>query len=140
MMGKPPGVQARGRGREAAGRGWAVETDQGVEVERGPRLELRHLGVLHSVPVPGVDEDDPVRVLAFGRQVDALAVSTRCRPDGPAGPLNPEQVARYLAKYATKSAAEEHRENDDHHVRQPPSVTETVPIGTGSRRRTCDSP
>jgi hypothetical protein len=54
--------------------------------------------------VPGVDADDPARVLAFGRQLDARAVRTSRRTDDPARTLSPEQVAGYLAKYATKSA------------------------------------
>lgn len=54
--------------------------------------------------VPGVDQHDPSRILAFGRQVDARPVRTSRRPDDPDRALSPEQVAGYLAKYATKSA------------------------------------
>ena len=53
---------------------------------------------------PGVDVDDPARVLAFGRQLDARPVRTSRRTDDPDRTLAPEQVAGYLAKYATKSA------------------------------------
>jgi hypothetical protein len=51
--------------------------------------------------VPGVDDHDPPRVLAFGRQLDARAGRRTDDPD-----RAPEQVAGYLAKYATKSAAD----------------------------------
>ena len=44
------------------------------------------------------------RVLRFGAQVDARAVSARRRPDDAGEELSAEQVAGYLAKYATKSA------------------------------------
>ena len=54
--------------------------------------------------VPGVDQRDAVRILAFGRQVDARTVDTGRRTDDPGRVLSPDQVAGYLAKYATKSA------------------------------------
>ena len=54
--------------------------------------------------VPGVDEDDPARTLAFGQQLDVRPVRLGRRSDDPTAPLVPEQVAGYLAKYATKSA------------------------------------
>ena len=57
--------------------------------------------------VTGVDQHDPARTLAFGRQVDVRPVTTRSRPDDPDRGLSPGQVAGYLAKYATKAA-------DDH--------------------------
>ena len=53
--------------------------------------------------VPGVDDHDPARILAFGGQLDARPVKTGRRTDDPAQGLTPEQVAGYLAKYATKS-------------------------------------
>ena len=55
---------------------------------------------------PPVYSTDPSRVLAFGVQVDARAVRDSRRPDGPESELSAEQVAGYLAKYATKSAAD----------------------------------
>lgn len=68
--------------------------------------------------VPGVDEHDPSRVLAFGQQVDARPVWASRRPDDPDRVLNPGQVAGYLAKYATKSAddtgSRETRDNPHH--------------------------
>ena len=54
--------------------------------------------------VPGVDGDDSARSLAFGQQLDVRPVRLGRRCDDPTGPLVPEQVAGYLAKYATKSA------------------------------------
>jgi len=53
---------------------------------------------------PGVDDDDPARVLAWGQQLDVRVVRQGNRTDDPDGPLHPEQVAGYLAKYATKDA------------------------------------
>ncbi len=45
-------------------------------------------------------------LLVFGAQVDAKPVRDAHRPDDPAGELQPAQVAAYLAKYATKDAAD----------------------------------
>jgi hypothetical protein len=56
--------------------------------------------------VPGTDPDDPDRVLVFGRQLDARPVRTSRRDDDPDRGLSPEQVAGYLAKYATKTATD----------------------------------
>jgi hypothetical protein len=67
--------------------------------------------------VPGVDADDPARVLAFGRQLDARAVRTSRRTDDPDRTLAPEQVAGYLAKYATKSADDTGATDTAHHAR-----------------------
>lgn len=53
---------------------------------------------------PGVDPDDVDRVLAWGEQLDVRVVRDGHRTDEPTGPLSPEQVAGYLAKYATKDA------------------------------------
>lgn len=49
---------------------------------------------------------DPGHVLAFGSQVDARPVHASHRPDSPEDELSAEQVAGYLAKYATKAAAD----------------------------------
>jgi hypothetical protein len=56
--------------------------------------------------VPGVDTNDPDRVLAFGRQVDARPVKPTRRDDDPDRALTIGQVSGYLAKYATKSATD----------------------------------
>ena len=66
---------------------------------------------------PGVDVDDPARVLAFGRQLDARPVRTTRRTDDPHRDLAPEQVAGYLAKYATKSADDTGVTDNPHHHR-----------------------
>jgi hypothetical protein len=55
---------------------------------------------------PPVHDHDPARVLVFGTQVDARAVTTARRTDDPTTALTPEQVAGYLAKYATKAATD----------------------------------
>jgi len=67
--------------------------------------------------VPGVDADDPTRVLAFGRQLDARQVRTTRRDDDPDRGLSPEQVAGYLAKYSTKSADDSGAPDNTHHRR-----------------------
>jgi hypothetical protein len=51
-----------------------------------------------------VDSQDTARVLAWGQQLDVRVVRDGHRTDDPTGPLSPEQVAGYLAKYATKDA------------------------------------
>lgn len=67
--------------------------------------------------VPGVDDHDPARVLAFGRQLDARPVKPGRRTDDPDRTLTPEQVAGYLAKYATKSATDTGNTDSPHHRR-----------------------
>ena len=57
-----------------------------------------------------VDVDDTPRVLAWGQQLDVRVVRAGHRTDDPDGPLTPEQVAGYLAKYATKDASGLHGE------------------------------
>ena len=74
--------------------------------------------------VPGVDSDDPARVLAFGRQLDVRPVRTSRRTDDPDRTLSPEQVAGYLAKYATKSATDTGAGTNAHHRGSgPPAAT-----------------
>ena len=53
---------------------------------------------------PGVDDDDTARLIAWGKQLDVRVVRDGARTDDPAGTLSAEQVAGYLAKYATKDA------------------------------------
>ena len=55
-------------------------------------------------PAPPVDDHDRERILAWGHQLDIRVVRDGVRTDDPDGPLAPEQVAGYLAKYATKDA------------------------------------
>jgi hypothetical protein len=49
-------------------------------------------------------DGDPTRVLGFGRQVDARPVSRTARDGMDGQELRAEQVAGYIAKYASKSA------------------------------------
>jgi hypothetical protein len=53
---------------------------------------------------PPAGDDDPTRVLGFGRQVDARPVSRTVREGLDGHELSAEQVAGYIAKYASKSA------------------------------------
>ena len=62
--------------------------------------------------VPGVDVDDQVRLLVFGRQLNVRVVHTSRRTDDPEQALTPGQVAGYLAKYATKSADDDTGSNN----------------------------
>ena len=83
----------------------------------GLALLVRQAATTVRLTVPGVHADDPARVLAFDRQIDARPVRTSRRTDDPARVLDPEQVAGYLAKYATKSAADTCRTDNLHHRR-----------------------
>jgi hypothetical protein len=78
---------------------------------------VRRAAALVRLSDPGVDADDPSRMLIFGRQIDARAVRTSRRPDDSARTLTPEQVAGYLAKYATKSADDTGVTDNPHHRR-----------------------
>lgn len=66
------------------------------------------------VTAPPVHDDDPARVLAFGAQVDTRPVRTSRRTDDPDRSLTPEQVAGYLAKYATKSTGDTEAKDNPH--------------------------
>lgn len=66
------------------------------------------------VTAPPVHDDDPTRVLAFGTQVDTRPVRTSRRTDDPDRSLTPEQVAGYLAKYATKSTGDTEAKDNPH--------------------------
>ncbi len=87
-----------------------TDADQLAELIRQAAASVR-------LTVLGVDADDPARVLAFGRQIDARAVRTSRRTDDPDRILSPEQVAGYLAKYATKSADDTGATDSQHHRR-----------------------
>jgi hypothetical protein len=80
-------------------------------------LHVEHAARSVRLTVPGVDSRDRDRVLAFGRQIDTRPVNARRRPDDPAASLSPEQVAGYLAKYATKSASADSPAPNDHQRR-----------------------
>ncbi|QGN34805.1 replication initiator [Microlunatus sp. Gsoil 973] len=53
---------------------------------------------------PPVDDHDQARILGWGTELDVKVVRDGNRTDDPDRPLTPEQVAGYLAKYATKDA------------------------------------
>lgn len=73
---------------------------------------------------PPVYESDVSRTLVFGSQVDARPVRLGHRTDEPDGPLTPEQVAGYLAKYSTKSATDTVEfEGGNAHLRRIKAVT-----------------
>ena len=87
-----------------------------IDADRLARL-VRDAVASVRLTVPGVDAEDPSRVLAFGRQLDARAVRTNRRTDTPDRARAPEQVAGYLAKYATKSAEDTGVTDNAHHRR-----------------------
>ncbi len=88
----------------------AVDADHLAQLIRTAAASVR-------LTVPGVDADDPARMLAFGRQLDARAVRSSRRTDDPDRTLAPEQVAGYLAKYATKSIEDTGVTDSAHHRR-----------------------
>lgn len=55
---------------------------------------------------PAVDVKDVSRGLRFGTQIDARPVTGTADPDAHGSELHPETVAAYIAKYATKAAAD----------------------------------
>jgi hypothetical protein len=87
-----------------------------IDVEMLARL-VREAAASVRLAVSGVDGDDPARILAFGRQVDARPVRSSRRTDDPDRALTAEQVAGYLAKYATKSATDTRSGGNRHHRR-----------------------
>ena len=85
--------------------------------------------------VPGVDADDSSRVLAFGRQLDARPVRPNRRTDDPDRALSPEQVAGYLAKYATKSVTDTAASDNAQPPQNPRHYTRTRPPSRGRPSR-----
>jgi hypothetical protein len=63
-------------------------------------LALRETVPAVRVPCPPVDDDDPARFARWGSQLDVRNITTG---DDQAGALSAEQVAGYVAKYATKA-------------------------------------
>ncbi|GAB3881077.1 replication initiator [Terrabacter terrigena] len=63
---------------------------------------------------PPLHEGDTVRRLRFGTQLDARPIAPAHRTDDPDRALAPEQVAGYLAKYATKSATDSTNTDSPH--------------------------
>jgi hypothetical protein len=111
-----------------------------AEVDASPLAELvGQAAAAVRLPVPGVDADLAPVVLAFGRQLDARPVRAGRRTDDSNSPLTPEQVAGYLAKYATKSATDPGASDTAHPGGSgPPS--DSLPAApaprSGPRRRT----
>jgi hypothetical protein len=89
----------------------------GIDAARLARhIEQAALAV--RLTVPGVDDHDPDRILAFGVQIDARTVRAKSRADDPNLGLSAEQVAGYLAKYVTKATGDDRdRAGDPHHRR-----------------------
>ncbi|AXG14390.1 replication initiation protein [Intrasporangium calvum] len=79
-----------------------------------------------SFDAPPLYDEDPVRRLRFGAQVDTKPIQTRSRVDDPNRELAPEQVAGYLAKYATKSATDSVSEGNLHLRRLRAVLAETA--------------
>jgi hypothetical protein len=75
---------------------------------------------------PPLDQDEPVRRLRFGTQLDARPIRTRNRTDDPDRELVPEQVAGYLAKYATKSASDTLDADNPHRQRLRHAIDEAT--------------
>ena len=90
--------------------------------------------------VTGVDDHDPARVLTFGRQLDARPVKTGRRTDDPDRTLTPEQVAGYLAKYATKSATDTGNTDRPHHRRLRAAARELASRARTQTRERPDDP
>lgn len=66
-----------------------------------------------------VDDRDVRRILGWGMQLDVRTVTRASCVDDPDAPLTPEQVAGYLAKYATKDASGLHGEGQQReHITQ----------------------
>lgn len=78
---------------------------------------VRKVGSRVRLRVPGVDPEDPDRLLAFGRQLDARPVRTSRRTDDPEEALSADQVAGYVAKYATKSVGDTAGPDNPHYAR-----------------------
>lgn len=79
-----------------------------------------------SFTAPSALDDNLERGLRFGSQVDARGVRTSRRTDDPERPLQPEQVAGYLAKYATKSATESADGGSNPHLQRIQAVAAAI--------------
>jgi hypothetical protein len=82
----------------------------------GPVLArlVQHAAATVRLTVDPVHDGDRPRVLAFGAQIDTRAVRTSRRTDDPDRALTPEQVAGYLAKYATKAVTDTEAKDNTH--------------------------
>jgi hypothetical protein len=88
-----------------------------------------------QVTVPGVDRDDPARILVFGTQLDARPVRSQRRTDDPGQMLSPEQVAGYLAKYTTKSVQDSDAVDTPHQRRLRAAVRTMADRAAAHRRQ-----
>ncbi|KRF23641.1 hypothetical protein ASG95_02875 [Phycicoccus sp. Soil803] len=79
-----------------------------------------------SFTAPSALDDNLERGLRFGSQVDARGVLTSRRTDDPERALQPEQVAGYLAKYATKSATESADGGSNPHLQRIQAVAAAI--------------
>ena len=79
-----------------------------------------------SFTSPPALDDGVERILRFGSQVDARGVLSNRRTDDPDRPLQPEQVAGYLAKYATKSATESAEGGSNPHLHRIQAVATAI--------------
>ncbi len=66
------------------------------------RAAARHV----ELTAPPVYRHGPERHLSFGTQLDARPIHVRAGRDDLHGPIHPETVAAYIAKYSTKTAAD----------------------------------
>jgi hypothetical protein len=78
---------------------------------------VREAAASVRLEVPGATPHDVRRVLAFGAQLDVVEVHPGRREDDPHEGLTDDHVARYLAKYATKSVADSSTAGSAHHAR-----------------------
>ncbi len=96
---------------------------------------IEHAARAVTVDAPAPVDGDPVRVLRFGRQLDARPVATTsARAAGlDSDTLSAEQVAGYLAKYATKSVTDPDLDNT--HTRRLRAVCREYADAADVRRR-----
>lgn len=90
-----------------------------AQIDAARLAELIHRAAAHvRLTVPGVDLEDPERILCFGAQIDTRAVRAAHRDDDPDSELTAGQVGGYLAKYVTKSTGDDPaRANNPHQTR-----------------------
>src|SRR5699024_1668122 len=67
---------------------------------------------------PAIDDVSAPRNLRFGAQIDTRPVDALDCRDSPGLELSAEQVAGYIAKYATKSITDEHGQDMSAHFRR----------------------
>lgn len=87
-------------------------------------VEQAAAGVVFDAPP--LHEADVVRRLRFGTQLDSRPIAAARRADEPDRALTPEQVAGYLAKYATKSATDSTNTDSAHAQRLRATIAEVT--------------